>query len=195
MYPCSCQAQACVHQLTPSHMDFNCGFWQMFVQPIVQFSAQGIWCHLLGVLGVSVRFWLSFFIRWIGVFPQGKSRPSVAVIYTWKWSQSPALPAVTHGSRRHCSSAKSVLKLDENSGLYSYPMIKFLLKCIKWVELRKHFQVWFLSSILSGIGGHVLTWFFLTTELQADVTAVRHAEVLRGLTSVSCNVSTLNTTC
>lgn len=125
MYPCSCQARACARQLAPSHMDFNCGFWQMFVQPIAQFGAQGIWCHLLGVLAVSVRFWLSVFIRWIAVFPQVKLWPSVAVVYTWQWSQSPAVPVVTHGSRRHCSPVKSMFKFDIYCGLYAHPIIKF----------------------------------------------------------------------
>lgn len=56
MYPCSRQARACARQLTLSHMDVNCGFWQMFVQPIAHFGTQGIWCHLLGDLEISVRF-------------------------------------------------------------------------------------------------------------------------------------------
>lgn len=82
MYLCSRQARACTRQLTPSHMDFNCGFWQMFVQPITQFGAQGTWCHLLGVSEIPVRFLLRAFIRWICVFPEGgKLRPSAAVIY------------------------------------------------------------------------------------------------------------------
>lgn len=56
MYLCSRQARACARQLIPSHMDFNCGFWQMLVQPIAQFGTQGIRCHLLGVSEISVRF-------------------------------------------------------------------------------------------------------------------------------------------
>lgn len=127
MYPCSCQARACARQLTPSHMDFNCGFWQMFVQPIAQFGARGNWCHHLGVLESSVRFWLPVFIKCIGVFPEVKLRHNVAVIYTWEWFQSPAVPAVPHWSHHHRSPLKYVLKLDEHYGLWSCPVIKFSL--------------------------------------------------------------------
>lgn len=48
MYPCSCHAWACVRQLTPSHMDFNCEFWQTFVRPMAQFGAPG---------GFGITFW------------------------------------------------------------------------------------------------------------------------------------------
>lgn len=30
-----------VHQLTRGHMDFNCGFWQMFAQPTIYLTRWG----------------------------------------------------------------------------------------------------------------------------------------------------------
>lgn len=107
------QARACTGQLTSSHMDFNCGFWQMFVQPITQFGSRGICCHLLGISENSTRFWLSVFIRWIGVFPKVELWPSVAVIYAWKWTQLPAVPAITPGSPCLCLPVKFVFRLEE----------------------------------------------------------------------------------
>lgn len=129
MYPCSRQARACARQLTPSHMDFNCGFWQMFVQPIAQFGARGIWCHLLGVLEISVRFWLSVFIRWIGIFPEAQcgcylymkviSVACGASSHSWEWQ-----PLFT---------CKICTESDEDCGLYSCPVIQ--LFCIKLIQL------------------------------------------------------------
>lgn len=66
-----------------------------------------------GNFGDSTRFWLSVFIRWIGVFPKVELRPSVAIIYAWKWTQLPAVPAITPGSPCLCLPVKFVFRLEE----------------------------------------------------------------------------------
>lgn len=67
-------------------------------------------------------------------------------------------------------------------------------KLIKPIKYKTVWEVRLLSSFLSYIDGHVLTWFSSTTELWAAGSSVRHPEVLWGLAGVSSHVSTLNTT-
>lgn len=143
-----------------------------------------------GVLEMSVRFWLSVFIRWVGVFPVVKLRPAAAVIYTWKWCQSPTVPAVTRGSLHWCWLVRSVF-----SGLHWCATIKFPPQMYRINSIIKTVWGTVRLCLLSDVDGHVLTWFSLTTEQQAAVSSVRHTEALWGLAGVSCSVNTLNTTC
>lgn len=197
MYPCSCQAWACMRQLTLSHMDFNCGFWQMFVQPIAQFGAPGIQCHLLGVLEFSVRFWLSVFIRWIVFFPPwGVITPQcgfylcMKVISVTSSASSRSWEPLPRYTCKMCGEFAEYCVLSSRQMLEFYPRIYEINSIIKNV-----LEVQFPFPLLSGVDGHVLTWFSLTTELQAAVSSVRHVEVLWGPAAVSCNVNTINTTC
>lgn len=121
MYPCSCHAWACVRQLTPSHMDFNCEFWQTFVWPMAQFGAPG---------GFGITFWEFWRLRsdfdyespsgGLLFSPEVKLQHNVAVICKMEeichLLSLRGVAAIVHQYNLHSNYLNK---------FYSHPMIKF----------------------------------------------------------------------